>query len=171
MKLINFSIILFISASLLFSNQVFGQKVAHVNSANILASMTESKAAEKQLESYTKQLEKQYQQKVTKADTEYKAVQKKIQNGLLTPKQVAEQETYFINKQKEIQKFELSAQQKVEQKRKELLDPILKKAETAINAVAKSEGYTFVLDESLGYILYAKSANDITPAVKAKLGL
>ena len=171
MKIFNFLFLLFVSSTLLFSNQVFAQKVAHVNSADILASMKESKAAEQQLASYTKQLEKQYKQKVTKADEEYKAVQKKIQNGLLTPKQVSEQEAYFVKKQKDIQTFELSAQQKVEQKRKELLDPILKKAESAINSIAKSKGYTFVLDASLGYILYAKEKNDLTPAVKTKLGL
>ncbi len=157
---------------IIVGNTAFAQqKIGHINSAELLSSMGEAKSAEKQLEAYTVKLDNQYKSKLKTFESEYKAVQAKAQKGEYSGKELAEQEKRFVNKEKEIKKFELEAQQKVMKKRDELLKPILQRVENAIKSVGKSGGYAYILDTSLGAILFAKDTEDVTAKVKAKLGL
>ena len=56
--------------------------------------------------------------------------------------------------------------------RNEMLKPIVARAQTAIDEVAKENGYVMVFDTSIfGAIMYAKDTEDIMPLVKAKLGI
>ena len=57
------------------------------------------------------------------------------------------------------------------EKEKELLDPILRKAQSAIDEVAKDGKYTYILDSGSGALLYSKESEDILPKVKKELGL
>jgi outer membrane protein len=59
----------------------------------------------------------------------------------------------------------------VQTKRKELLQPILDKAEKAIKDVAKEKGYDYVFDTSTGAVLVTKDADNLLPLVKTKLGI
>ncbi len=144
-------------------------KVGHINSAELLNSMAEYKAAEKSLETYGNQLKRELEQKITNFQTEYDNVQKQAAEGVLTPKQISEKEQYFQQKQVEIQQFEVDAGQKVNKKRETLLEPILQKAEAAIDKVAAENGYTYILDTSTGVVLFANDEDDITAKVKAAL--
>ena len=57
-------------------------------------------------------------------------------------------------------------------KQQELLAPIQEKLRAAIKAVGDEKGYTYMLDNNPGIVLYTgNSAIDATPLVKAKLGL
>ena len=47
----------------------------------------------------------------------------------------------------------------------------MKKAEEAIKEVSKADGYNYVLDSSVGVILFLEGGNDLAPAVKRKLGI
>ncbi|MGY8988737.1 MAG: OmpH family outer membrane protein, partial [Flavobacteriales bacterium] len=58
-----------------------------------------------------------------------------------------------------------------QQKEQELLQPILKKAQNAIDEVADKGKYTYILDSSAGLILYSKDSEDILDKVKKELGL
>jgi len=165
-------LLLGITFFMMTANTAFAQqKIGHINSAELLNSMGEAKSAEKQLEVYTTKLDDQYKSKLKTFESEYKAVQTKAQKGEYSGKQLAEQEKRFVDKEKAIKKFELDAQQKVIKKRDELLKPLLQKVENAIKAVGKSGGYAYILDTSLGAILFAKDTEDVTAKVKAKLGL
>lgn len=146
-------------------------KIGHLNSAELLSAMPATKSAEKQLETYTKQLENQLKQKLKAFESDFGAVQEKVKKGLLNPQQIATEEKRFQDKQKELQKFEFDAQQKVAKKRDELLKPILTKVENAIKGVAKAQGYSYILDLSMGFILYGQPSEDVTAKVKSKLGI
>ena len=52
-----------------------------------------------------------------------------------------------------------------------MLQPIIDKAKTAIDDVAKEEGYTYVLDSSVGVVLDSVDSNNIISKVKTKLGI
>ncbi len=68
--------------------------------------------------------------------------------------------------------FTQQAQLDIQKKQQALTQPILQKVQKAIDDVAKENGYTYILDLSTGVILYhSKTANDITPLVKKKLGI
>jgi outer membrane protein len=70
-----------------------------------------------------------------------------------------------------IQQFQQTSQEGVQQKRNEVLAPLLEKAQNAINAVAEENGYTYIFDISLGSIVYGDESRDIMPLVKVKLGI
>ena len=57
------------------------------------------------------------------------------------------------------------------QKEQELLQPLIERAKTAINEVAKEKGYTYILDTGTGVVVFFDDTDDITPFVKKKLGI
>lgn len=68
-----------------------------------------------------------------------------------------------------LQQWPQQAQQMSQQKQQELLAPIQKKAIEAVQAVAKENGYTYVLAKE--QLLVSPPADDILPLVKKKLGI
>jgi outer membrane protein len=59
----------------------------------------------------------------------------------------------------------------MQKKKEELYSPIIKKAEDAINAIAKEKGYSYIFDTSVGAVLFAQESDDVMALVKAKLSL
>jgi len=68
----------------------------------------------------------------------------------------------------DLQGFEQSYQQRMEQKRDELLGPVAQKANNMIQEVAKGAGYTHVLRKE-ALLLYPDS-DDLLPLIRKKLG-
>lgn len=131
--------------------------------------MPEYQKAETDLQTYGKsfqeQLEtmgKEYQKKLQ----EYQGGEKTMTDAVREVKQKE-----LIDLQSRIESTQQSAQEKVGKKRDELLGPILDKAEKAIKDVGKEKAYDYVFDISTGTLLYHKDSDDITPLVKAKLGI
>ena len=145
-------------------------KIAHVSTAEVLEAMPDKASAEKKLENYYNELEKQLQAMGTEYQTkvqEYEANQATMSNLV---KQSKEKE--IVDIQNRIQQFQANAEQEFEGKRAELLQPILEKIQNAINAVGKEKGYTYILDTATGAAVYiGTDAIDCTKDVKAKLGI
>ena len=132
--------------------------------------MPDKAKAEKDLEKYYGDLEKQLQAMATEYQTkmqDYEANQATMSNLV---KQSKEKE--IMDLQGRIQQFQANAENDFEAKRGELLAPILTKIQDAINAVGKEKGYTYILDLATGTVVF-KSADavDATKDVKAKLGI
>ena len=70
-----------------------------------------------------------------------------------------------------ISQFQENAQQELTAKEQEVLEPLYKRAQEAVDAVAQEKGYSYVIDSSSGMLLFKKDSDDIMAAVKAKLGL
>jgi len=68
-----------------------------------------------------------------------------------------------------LQGWQQTAQQMSQQKQQELLAPITKKATDAIQAVAKENGYAYIMSKE--QLLVSPPADDILPLVKKKLGI
>jgi outer membrane protein len=68
-----------------------------------------------------------------------------------------------------LQGWQQQAQQLYQQKQQDLIAPIQKKAIEAVNAVAKENGYTYVLSKEA--LLVSPPAEDMLPLVKKKLGI
>jgi outer membrane protein len=54
-----------------------------------------------------------------------------------------------------------------------MFNPIVEKAEKAVQTVGRENGYIYVFDVSKGSVIYVDTtkSTDITPLVKAKLGM
>jgi len=156
--------------TLVLAQQADAQKFGYLNSKALLAEMPEVKQANSNLEALQKQLQKRGQQMLTTLQTNYQDLQRKEQQGELSPKQLEEEAKLLKQKEEELGKFEQDMQKQLLEKENQLLQPILEKVNQAIRAVAQENGYTYIFDASLGFILYADEASDVTNLVKAKLG-
>ncbi len=145
-------------------------KIAHVNSAEVLDAMPDKATAEKALEKYYGELQTQLQA----MGTEYQNKVQDYQSNEATMSNLVKQskEKEILDLQTRIQQFQANAEQEFENKRAELLSPILDKIQNAINAVGKEKGYTYILDLATGAAVYVGTdAVDCTKDVKAKLGI
>lgn len=148
---------------------VSAQKYGYVNAAEILSALPEMKAADSNLEGLQKQLQKKGQQMVQTFEADYMALQKQVQEGGLSPKQQQEESAKLEARQQEIAKFEQQMVADLQEKRAQLLEPIYKSVNDAIEAVAKENGYQFIFDQQT--LLYGEESADVSSQVKSKLGL
>ena len=142
------------------THSAFAQKFGYVNSSEILASLAEVKAADSELDSFQKILQKQGQKMVEDLQAKYAELDKKQKSG-----------TKLREEESKITAFETNMRQQIQEKRETLLKPILDKVNQAINDVAKEKAFQYIFDTSTGVILYADESVDISKDVKTKLGL
>jgi outer membrane protein len=70
-----------------------------------------------------------------------------------------------------IQLFQVKANQLINDKNNELIQPVVAKADKAIRDVAKEQGLTLVFDASVLYYFDEKKSVNMLPLIKTKLGL
>lgn len=148
---------------------VDAQKVGHMSSQEVFLEMPGTKAAQKNLEDYRKQLssqlegrQKALQQKIEKGSADAQA-------GTLTPIQIKALEDEIQKEGAAIEKKAMELEQDYAKKELELLQPLEEKFRNAVKQVADENGYTYVM-ETAG-LLHASSSDNITAKVKAKLGM
>ena len=165
MKKITYLVLL----SFLTLNSVAQNKFGYIDSQELLLLMPERKTAETAVQEFAKSLEAQlgsmtaeYQERVQ----EYQANEATF-SDLVKQDKVAE----ITGLEERIQTFQQNAQQSLQEKEQELLEPILSKARKAIEDVATEGGFTYIFDKSQGSILYAKDSENVLGLVKKKLKL
>lgn len=164
--------ILVLSVALLIGSTSFAQnlKFGHINTSELLTTMPEREAAQVELQEYAKKLETQLeimQVEYNKKVQEYLQTQETLSPVI---KQTKEKELQEL--QNRIQEFQYSAQEDLQQKESQLIQPILLKAETAIKEVAKERSLIYVFDVSSRVVLYfSDDSENILPFVKTKLGI
>ena len=70
-----------------------------------------------------------------------------------------------------LQSFQTNAQQSLTTKEQSLIEPVIKKAQDAIDTVAKANGYTYVFDTSVGAVLVYPDGDNMLGLVKKHLGI
>lgn len=146
-------------------------KVGYLNATAILADMQEVKSADSQLQAFAGQMQKMDSIKVIGWQAKVREFQQKQQDGLLAPKQAAEEEQKLKTEQAEIAKFEEDMNKQIQQRKQQFYQPILDKVNNAIKEVAKENAYTYIIDTASGILLYANESNDISNLVRKKLGM
>lgn len=161
-----------LAAVITMSFSVFAQKsvkIGHINSNELLAAMPERETIQKDIEDYAAQLtttmdamRKEYESKV--ADFQSK---QDVMTDIIRDNKIKE----ITDLEKRITEFQKTAQADLQKKEEKLLQPIIDKAKQAIDDVAKENNYTYVLDSSMGVVLYSIESDDLLPLVKKKLGI
>ncbi|MGB0887367.1 MAG: OmpH family outer membrane protein [Vicingaceae bacterium] len=169
MKTIKITLLMLVVALSTTAMAQKGVKVGHINSNELLIAMPERTAVQKELEEYANQLKatldvmrKEYETKV--ADFQSK---QDVMTDVIKENKIKE----ITDLERRITEFQQTAEADLQKKEQGLLQPIIDKAKTAINDVAKAEGYTYVLDSSVGAILYSVDSDNILSKVKTKLGI
>lgn len=143
------------------------QKIAHLSLDSLVSLMPETKTAKEVAQNYLKSLEGE----VAKMTDEF---QKKYSDYMAAGENMSDlvrktKEEELTQMQRRIEDFKSQAQQDYQRKYGELTAPIMEKAKKGIEAVAKEGGYKYVLDTSMGNVLYSEPAEDILMSVKKKL--
>jgi outer membrane protein len=163
--------LIFATALVLTFNNSFAQnlKFGHINSSELIQLMPQTKQSDSTLKKYAESLDSQLKGMSAELQSKY---QKYQQQGDSLPEPIkAAKEKELQDLQQRTQDFQQTAQESIQKKKEELYGPILKKAEAAIKDIAKEKGYSYILDTSVGTVIYAQPSDDIMPLVKAKLGL
>ncbi len=160
-----------IIAFILITGIAFGQKFAYINTQEILSNLPEVQQANSNIETFRNQLISLGQQKLEALQKKYKDLEAKQSRGELSPVQLDQEAKKLKVEEEQLAKFDQESQQKIMKKSEELLKPIRDKVQKAIDDVAKEEGYEFIFDASMGFILYADDSTNISDKVKAKLGI
>ena len=150
-------------------------KIAYTNIEYVLTFMPEAKQMQQQLETFEKKLSEQLSVKQSYAQGKLEEYYKLVEEKKLTPEQDEFRKKELLKLEEEIKKFTNESESQLMSKKEELLKPIIDKLQSAINAVAKEDGYTIVLNSSnaagVSNILYAPESDNITEKIMKKLGL
>ena len=165
MKKITFLVLISLITLSTFSQNKFG----YIDSQELLMLMPERKNAESEVQNFAKSLESQ----LAAMTAEYQESVQDYQSNeasytdLIKQDKIAE----ITGLEQRIQAFQQNAQQSLQKKEQELLEPILSKARSAIEEVAIEGNFTYIFDKSVGSILYAKESENVLSLVKKKLKL
>lgn len=145
-------------------------KFGNVNSQKLFELMPEKATAEKTLADVSKKYEdefKKLQDEFNKKYTDFQAL------DASTPQSIKDRRMQELQEnQTKIQNFQQMASQDLQKQQEALLAPISEKLTQAIQAVGKEGGYTYIFDLSIPAVIYSGApSEDVTPLVKAKLGL
>lgn len=144
-------------------------KLGYIDSNELLEMMPGKDSIQTALQDYGKSLETQLQ-------TMYGEYQTKLQDYQANRNTMSDiirqtKEKELADLETRIQSFQEQADADLQKKQVEMLQPLLDKAKSAIEAVARENGYTYILDVGTGAFLYFEKGDNILPLVKTKLGL
>lgn len=169
---------LFLGAGFLFTANMANaqQKLAHLNSQLIIEAMPEVKTARTTLEAFQKTKQADIEKMITEYQGKLKAAQDKEKTLSEANKEAVGKELQTMGAElqdleKRITDARTKAQQELETKNQELFNPIQVKADAAIKAVSKEKGFAYVFDTANQALIYWDGGEDITAAVKTKLGI
>ncbi len=166
MRYLFFSFFLILSISL--SAQ---QKYGHLNTGNILESLPAVSLADSTLGVFQREFKVKEDAMIADFEKEYVEFVKKANAGELPKVVIEKKQLEFQQKEQTVIDYQKEAQQKMAEKRRELLDPILKGLQEAVNKVAVDNGYTYIFDISTGAFLFASESEDIEQLVRAQMGI
>lgn len=142
-------------------------KVGYFDTQYVLPKMTEYKRAQTEMQTYTKKLEDEFKRKQQMFQKQVQTFrQQEPKMSAAARKARGEQ---LSKQQMELQRFQQTAQTRIDKKKSELLDPIYKKVELVLAAVAKEGKYNFILRKESS--LYSNKKYNISDAVLKKLGV
>lgn len=166
-KFVAFSVLCFLMLG--FSTAFAQQKIGYFDLNYVLPQLPDFKVAQSELQSYQSKLEEDFKAKQQELQTKY---QKYLNEGASMPdptRQALEKEIGSL--QEQLQEFQASAAESIQKKENALLAPIYKKIEEAIVAVAKENGYTYILRREALLYEPEDGTGDISDLVLKKLGV
>ena len=143
-------------------------KFGVVNTDAVMEAMPDVKTVGEQIDAATKKYEDEFQklqEQPNKEYTDFQALDASTPESIKQRRQQEIQELYQKSEQ-----FRVTASQDLQRQHEQLMQPVVAKVTTAINAVGKEQNLTFIFPHNLPLYTGA-DVIDITPLVKANLGL
>ena len=146
------------------------QKFGHVTSELLLQSMPEYDSAQTKLQ----ELQQHYELEIERIQVEInKKIEEFNQNETTMSDLIKEAKASEVQElQMRLTNYSQTAQQDLQQQSMIVIQPVMDKARSAIDEVAKEHGLIYVFDLSQGNPIYTSEESlDMVPLVKAKLGV
>ena len=156
-----------VAMSLLMATAVKAQnKIGYVSIAEVVNSMPEYKKASSELAEFDSALQLNYVESVKeyqKKDSLFRS-----DSGKWSPviKKARLQELQKLTS--DLQNFQQSYQEQVNQKQEQLLAPIQQRAVATIQEVAKANGYSYVFNKEV--LFSYPDSDDLMPLIRKKMG-
>ncbi|MEP7251161.1 MAG: OmpH family outer membrane protein [Ginsengibacter sp.] len=151
----------------------FGQRYAVIDSKYILEKMPEYKSSQEKLDQFSQQWQQEIDQKSAELDRMYKEYD--AEQVMLSDELKKKREDELFNKDKELrdlQRKRFGYEGDVFKKREELIKPIQDRVYNAVQKLAVSKLYDFILDKSEGItVIFADPKLDKSDDVLKELGV
>jgi outer membrane protein len=161
--------VVFLVAAFGFLNSAQAQKIAHLSLDSLIRLMPEAKIAGEAAEGFLNGLKQELEAMQTEFQGKYKDYTEKEAGMSDLIKKSKQGDLQQL--QTRIQDFQVKAEEEFKRKQIEINTPIYEKAKKGIEAVAKENGYKYVLDTSRERtsVLHSEPSDDILALVKKKL--
>jgi outer membrane protein len=160
-------------AALLFTTAVQAQRYAIIDTKYILGKIPEYKDADRRLQLIGEQWQKEIDEKQTALDKMYKNYE--AEQFMLTEELKKKREDELFQREKEVrdlQKKRFGYEGDLFKERQKLVKPVQDKVYNAVQKLAISKAYDFVLDKSEGItIIFADPKLDKSDDVLKELGI
>ena len=145
---------------------MMAQKFGKVNTQQIMQSLPDVAKANGEMEA----LQKQKENDLKSMQDEFQRKADEYQKGSSTMNATAKQqkETELQTLQQKIHQAYQDGQQELQKKSSELMQPIVAKVRTAIEAVGKAGNYTFIFEDGAA-VYTGTNVVDVTKEVQAKI--
>lgn len=150
-----------------FTGAINAQKYGHVNAQELLIAVPGYEDSNNEMERYRNSKLKDLQDIQTaaqKSTNEYLAIKE-----TLTKVIQASREKEITELRQAAYEFEQGLPTKIQEKQKELMEPLLTQLQDAIKKVGKDNNYTYIFDITQGTLVYFDGGDDVTPLVIAEL--
>lgn len=162
--------ILLVAALAMISAAAFAQqKFAHVNFSELVQLMPEADQARTTMDASSKEASETYQAMADEFNTKYQQYQQKAATWTQAIRETKEKELTDI--QQRIQEFNQTVQAELQQQQQQLMAPIYKKAQEAIEKLAKEGGFIYVIDQTSALYIDPAQSTDLTPAARKALNI
>ncbi len=142
-------------------------RIAVVNQQRALASSNDGRAAEKTLKSLMEKKRTQLEpleQELKRQREEFES-----QKYVLSRSALEERKLDLLKRQRDLERSMREAEDELEIENRKLMQPLLKRIETALSELGKEKDFTVILETKSAAVLYAEESIDITDLVIQKL--
>lgn len=157
----------------LAATATMAQKTAIIDTRYILDRIPEYKDAQKKLDAFSEQWQKEIDQKNADLEKMYRDFE--AEQVMLSEELKKKREDQLFNKEKELrdlQKKRFGFEGDLFKKRQELVKPIQDRVYTAVQKIAQQRGYELILDKSEGItVIFADPKLDRSEDVLRELGV
>ena len=143
-------------------------KLAHINMQELILSMPEYDTAQVKMQKVGQDLEKALEEMQVEYNRKLDEFSKNQTNWTDLVKQSKTDD--LMSMQQRIQTFQEQAQQSYAQEQEKLMQPLVEKANKAIETVSKEQGVNLVFNDQ-ALVFKAVGTLDLLPAVKQHLGI
>ena len=161
--------ILAIAAMALLTLTASAQKLGRVNFTELYQLAPEADAAREQITAMQNEAQETFNAMLEEYNTKANQYQQKSSTWTTAIRESKEKELMEI--QNRVQEFQQSISQELQQKQAELMNPIMEKAQKAVQDIAKAQGIIAVFDSGSALYFDEAAVVDLTPAARKSLGI